>query len=736
MSSLKCSGCELILAVSLLSSVLSSPLPPAQSVDTEVDKDLSNFILSYDLNSNASRNAIRTKQSELMQSFMNTSVDPCENFYDYACGNWEKYNPIPKDKWKYSTTQLLQSNLQLKLKELLSEPIDDENKLDNDHPRSAMDKAKLYYKNCLNQEAKITEVKAEPLLKFINELGGWPVLDKNYWQRHKKFDWEELAANTTFVGNGILIGFDVVKNPTISTEYTIFLKQTTLGMVNRDNYLKEENSKNLEAYRLFVEKVLRLLNVDEERAHNVSTEIVNFEVLLANATLPLEATKTEHYYQLNVTQLSKAFGYIDWKKYITNVQGADVKMNQTVLIQLGVKYFENLYHLLRKTRNDTLANYMIWRCVLYVLINLGNDFRAPLNEFAKTVTGQVEPTPLWKICVNQVNTGMGMATSGMFIRKYFDETSKNETIKIINSLKETFDENLLELDWLDADTKSYASKKANAMRVAAGYPDYIRSEESLNILYKDINITEGTHFENCLSVTKHNWRKSRDRLFKPYDKNQWQMPPTIVNALYDFVANRILVLASILQPPIYHQYYPQSLNYGAMGMFMGHEIIHGFDDIGRQFDLEGNPLDWWTPKAMSHFDEKKKCFLNQYDDLSKQDQSFKSIATLSENLADNGGIRLAYKAYSKWKQSNGHLVKDEAFSNMKLNEDQLFFLSFAQTFCAATRPEALIESKSYEAHSPEKYRILGALMNFDKFSEAFECPIGSRLNPSEKCRLW
>lgn len=730
---------ELLLAVFFLGSVKSSPISIDSVNDTSlneilyVDQQLYIAIQSNDWTSTnpveAFQPDFRATQSKLMQSFMNTSINPCENFYDYACGNWEKMNPIPNDKWKFSTTQALQRDLLYKLKELLSEAID-ENEMKADPP-SAINKAKLFYKNCLKQEAA-SKPGNETLLEYLKNLGGFPLLDEN-WSK-EKFDWLQLSIDTAYVGNGIMIAFDVVRNPTVPTNYTIYLKQTTLGLINRDNYVKKENAKNLEAYRLFVKKVLLLLNIDEQKAQNASDEIVDFEVKLANATLPMEATKSMSFYQLNITELSKGFRYIDWKKYISGIQGAEAQMNQTVVMQLGVKYFENLYFLLKDTKKITLANYMMWRCMLFVINNLGSSFRATLDELTKTVTGQVEPVALWQHCVSQVNGAMGMAVSAMFIRKYFDESSKNETIKMINSIKESFNETLYELDWLDESTKTYAREKAEAMQTAAGYPEYVRSEESLNKLYKDVQIVAGNHFENFLSVIKHNWRKNRDRIFKAFERNQWHLPPTIVNALYDFGANRMLILAGILQPPIYHQDHPQSVNYGAIGMFIGHEIIHGFDDTGRKFDSGGCPYNWWSPKSLSHFEEKKKCFLSQYENLSKEDESFKSIATIGENLADNGGIRLAYKAYMKWKRTNG--VMADTFWDMALSEDQLFFLSFAQTFCAAIRPEALVESKGYEAHSPERYRIRGALMNFEKFSEAFKCPLGSRYNPIEKCRLW
>ncbi|XP_055852759.1 neprilysin-4-like [Episyrphus balteatus] len=681
---------------------------------------------------NISRDAIRAKQSEVMQSFINESVDPCDDFYEYACGNWEKHNPIPNDKWQYSTIQLLHHNLENELRELLMEPISHEK------PPSAMDKAKMYYKNCVDKEATAKRG-VEPLLKFVKDLGGWPVLDENW--NENEFDWIQLAINSSYIGNGVIIAYEVEKNPTISTEYTIFMEQTTLGMTNRDNFLKPENSKNLEAYRNLIERVLLMLDVNAQKAKNVSHEIVNFEILLANATVPPESTKTLPYFQPPLSLLKSAYAYLDWNRYIAGIQqkhSSEINENQTVLMQLGVQYYENLYYVLLQTENVTMANYMIWRSVLFVMISLDDNFRGAWDDFNTAVTGQVEPNPLWKICVNQVNWNMGMATSGMFIRKYFDESSKNETIKIINSLKETFDENLSELEWIDDGTKSYASKKANAMRIAAGYPDYIRSEKILNKLYQDIEIMEGKHFENCLSLTKHTRQKSRDRLFKPFDKDHWFLPPTMVNALYDTGANRIIILAGLLQPPVFHKYFPQSLNYGAMGMFMGHELIHGFDDIGRKFDVVGNSLKWWSNESIAHFEERQKCFLEQYEVYAKKDQTFKSIATLSENLADNGGLRLAFKAYKKWQMTNNNSksIEDETFPKMKFNEEQLFFLSFAQLFCSALRPEALVESRSYEAHSPRKYRVLGALTNFDEFSKAYGCPLNSTMNPVKKCRLW
>lgn len=694
--------------------------------------DASSSMNSLPWRQNISRDAIRARQSEDMKRFMNEAIDPCDDFYEYACGNWEKHNPIPNDKWQHSTIHLLHNNLENELRELLMEPISHE------MPPSATDKVKVFYKNCVDRDA-IVQRGIEPLLMTIKDLGGWPVLDDDWMEDN--FDWIQLVIDLSFIGNGVIIGYDVEKNPSIPTEYTIFLEQTTLGMTNRDNFLKAENVKNLEAYRNLIEKVLLMLDVKEQKAKNVSQEIVDFEIFLANATIPPEATKILPYFQPSISLLNSAYPYIDWVRYFAGIQHrniSEINQNKTVLLQLGVKYYENLYYVLLQTENATLANYMIWRFVLFSMNSLDDHFRSAWNDFNAAITGQVEPNPLWKICVNQVNWNMGMATSSMFIRKYFDESSKNETIEIINSLKKNFDENLKELEWIDDTTKAYASKKSNAMRIAAGYPDYIRSEKILNKLYDGIQMNEGRHFENILNMTKHARQKSREILFKPFNKDLWFQPPTMVNALYDTGGNRIIILAGLLQPPVFHKFFPQSLNYGAMGMFMGHELIHGFDDIGRNFDVDGNSLKWWSPEAIAEFEKRQKCFLDQYEVYAKKDQTFKSIATLSENLADNGGLRLSFKAYKKWKETNSK-SKDfhlETFPNMKFNEDQLFFLSFAQLFCSAIRPEALLESRSYEAHSPRQYRVLGALTNFEEFSKAFNCPLNSTMNPVKKCRLW
>ncbi|XP_055905883.1 neprilysin-4-like [Eupeodes corollae] len=682
-----------------------------------------------------SEESIRAIQAKIMKSYMNFSVDPCDDFYEYACGNWENVHPIPKDKSEYSLFSLLNNNIQNELREILTQPITSINH--SKQELSAEEKAKVYFMTCIDEET-INRRGVDPLLYFIDELGGWPVLDENNWSE-KEFDWLQLSIKTTLLGYPAVIFSDVEMDLRNSTRYAIYLEEGRLGLSNRDDYLNSDNEDHLDAYRNLIVTVLRLLDVDPEKAEETSKEIVDFEIQLANITTDphVRVDLNEMYIPKTIAELNIEYENIDWIAFFSGILETRLHPNQTIVV-LSANYYGNLTRLLKDVEPKTLANYMIWRGIHPFLDGLDENFRAALQTFKEALTGQKEPLPRWKECLKEVNTQVGMATGAMFVQRYFDEDSKNETVGLLSEVKDAFTETLMGLEWIDERTKELAHNKVNKTKLAVGYPDFILNPTELNKLYSDLKVMPEKRFENTLNLVKYSSRERRVRFSKNVDKEMWPSAPAVVNAFFEQTNNRIVIPVGILQPPVFHKNFPRALNYGSMGAFVGHELTHGFDDVGREFDSAGNMIPWWSMEAVKGFQEREKCFVDQYGNFSVNGKFLPGIMSKGENIADNGGVRQAFRVYRKWQIANKKSKRDstEAMPGLNLTNDQLFFVAYGQSWCNAIRPEALENRLQTNFHCPGKFRVIGALANFEDFSDVFQCPVGSKMNPTKKCRMW
>lgn len=308
---------------------------------------------------------------------------------------------------------------------------------------------------------------------------------------------------------------------------------------------------------------------------------------------------------------------------------------------------------------------------------------------------------------------------------------------MIHDIRQVFLTNLNKVEWMDEETKEKAKEKAQAIRENIGYPDYLTNKTALAMMYKGFEIKKDNYFQNMVETFKFYNLKNYKRLGKPVDKGRWGMTPPTVNAYYSSTDNKIAFPAGILQRPFYDHRFPNSLNYGGIGMVVGHEITHGFDDNGRQFNKDGNLARWWSNKSIAAFKNKTACLEKQYSGYKFHGKNLKGIQTLGENIADNGGIKQAFQAYQNWKERsrNGHpeppLPGLENFS-----DEQIFFLGFAQIWCSKYRYEAALSQINFGVHSPGKFRVIGSLSNFDEFSKAFSCKKGSPMNPEKKCIVW
>ncbi|XP_065371462.1 neprilysin-4 [Calliphora vicina] len=795
-------------------------------------------------NAQGTKETIREAQARTMKKYMDESVEPCEDFYKYVCGNWEKHHPIPKDKAGFDTFEMLRENLDVVLKELLESKTHETSQVPtkkiqhiesntyeqlpntqadivknlqeesnqelqkekirehivqkrnvlgqilmryrrhslftntkrkrftgnhtaeihhslthtkhhgNSHtdlhnsqehfPGHEQDisqidaqiKARHLYQSCTNN--KLLEKRGiQPLLHLVENLGGWPVLDPKW--NAQNFDWLNLTAHLRRYNNDILIVQWVGPDIKNSDENIIQFDQTNLGLPTREYYLQDVNAKYLHAYQRFMSEVMYKLGAPKVTAMKTAADLIIFETQLASITAPAEKrlNVTKLYRRMTISELHNRIPEIDWSRYLTILQQRPIEPSEEIVIY-ATDYMEELVNLLSDTDSKTIANYLLWRFVRHRINNVDDRFDDVKQTFYHALFGREESPSRWKVCISQVNTNMGMALGSMFVRKYFDENSKKDTLKMTHELQQAFRDILQTTDWLDTQTKHLAELKVNAMSLKIGYPDFILNTDELNAKYAGIIIDPDKYFENTLNVLLHTTKTEQNKLNEPVNKTTWQTAPAIVNAYYSRNKNQIMFPAGILQPPFYHRHFPRSLNFGGIGVVIGHELTHGFDDKGRLFDRNGSIHKWWSDTAIKGFDERARCIISQYGNYTVGEVgiALNGESTQGENIADNGGIRQAFHAYKKWLKENPEEAVDERLPGINMTGEQLFFLNFGQVWCGAMRPEAVRNKLNTAIHSPGRYRVIGTLSNSVDFAKQFNCPLGSPMNPMHKCSVW
>ncbi|XP_029035682.1 neprilysin-4-like isoform X3 [Osmia bicornis bicornis] len=478
--------------------------------------------------------AIRKAQAKIMLKYMDKSADPCEDFYQYACGNWARHNPIPKDKAAYDTFEMIRESLDTVLKELLEDPIIRGMELNTE---DATVKAKYLFQSCMNYE--ILEQRMErPLIQLLDELGGWPILRPN-WDP-EKFDWLLLVAQLRLYNNDILISEWVAPDIKNSDQYVIQFDQTSLGLPTRDYFLQPSNTIYLKAYKNYLIKIATLLGASLKNATVDADELIEFETKLAKITSTPDERRnvSELYQRMSIGELRILVPQINWHRYLTIVLARPTNVSEPVVVY-ALQYIQDLVNLLSKTSPRTVANYLLWRFVRHRVNNLDDRFQEAKQKFYYILFGREQAPSRWKNCVAQVNSNMGMAVGSMFVKKYFDEKSKNDTLSMTREIQRSFRELLNQTSWIDDETKELATEKVNAMLLRIGYPDFILQPELLNERYKDVVIRPDKYFENTLNILQHLTRVEQDRLGSPVNKTLWNTAPAVVNAYYSRSKNRI-----------------------------------------------------------------------------------------------------------------------------------------------------------------------------------------------------
>uniref|UniRef100_A0A8C8B042 Phosphate regulating endopeptidase homolog X-linked n=1 Tax=Otus sunia TaxID=257818 RepID=A0A8C8B042_9STRI len=674
-------------------------------------------------------------------SKINQSIDPCEDFYRFACDGWIYNHPIPEDMSNYGVYPWLRHNVDLKLKALLEKPISKR------RDSEAVQKAKILYASCMN-ENKIEKADVKPLLSILRHSPfRWPVLESNIgteglWSERRFSLVQALATLRGQYSNSVFIRLYVAADDKISNRYILKLDQASLSLASREDYL--ENTTEAKSYRdaflQFMVDTAVLLGANASRAEHDMKSVLRLEVKIAEIMIPYENRTSEVMYnKMNISELSAMIPQFDWLGYIKKVidtrlypELKDIGPSENVIVRVP-QYFKDLFRILENERKKTLANYLVWRMVYSRLFNLSRRFQYRWLEFSRVIHGTTTLLPQWDKCVDLVESALPYVVGKMFVNAHFQEDKKEMMEELTEGIRWAFIDMLeKENDWMDSETKRKAYEKAKAVMAKVGYPQFIMNDTYINEDIKTVSVRLAAFFFYILQPFF--------TLFHCCLKSKWFTSPTTVNAFYSASTNQIRFPAGELQKPFFWgREYPRSLSYGAIGVIVGHEFTHGFDSNGRKYDKNGNLDPWWTTDSEERFKEKTKCMINQYNNYywKRAGLHVKGKRTLAENIADNGGLREAFRAYRRWITEKRGGEEEPLLPGLEFTHNQLFFLSYAHVRCNSFRPESAREQIYIGAHSPPQFRVIGAMSNFEEFRKAFNCPTNTTMNRgAESCRLW
>jgi endothelin-converting enzyme/putative endopeptidase len=642
---------------------------------------------------------------------MDRTADPCVDFFRYTCGGWMKNNPIPPDQARWDVySKLANDNLQF-----LWGILDDLSKPAVSRT-PAQQKIGDYFASCMDTAA-IEKRGAEPIQPVLKQIAAM--------KSKSEFAGWLAAQHLTGAHGDLMFGFGAQQDFGDATQVIAFAVGGGLGLPDRDYYLKSD-AKSVEQRQKYVEhvaKMLVLVGESDAQAKTDAATVMRMETALAKATLSRVDKRDPYklFHKMTPAELEKITPSFDWKAYFDRTGLGGV---QTVNVT-EPEYFKALDAQLQSESLENWKVYLRWHVVSGAAQFLSKSFVD--EDFAfnrKYLHGIDEQKPRWKRCVGDVDHLLGEALGQEFVRRTFTEKTKAETVRMTELIEKAMAQEINGLDWMSPETKKQALIKLNGIRNKVGYPDQWRD-------YSAVQITASDLFGNYQSAASFEVHRDLKKIGKPVDKNEWGMTPPTVNAYYNPQMNDINFPAGVLQPPLYDPKMDDAPNYGNTGSTIGHELTHGFDDEGRQFDAAGNLKDWWTPEDAKKFEEKINCVRDQFSGyVVVDDIKINSKLTSGEDVADLGGTLLAYMA---WR---------EATKDLKLQPeggftpDQRFFIGFAQWACENARPEELRANAITDPHSPGKYRINGIVSDLPEFHQAFGCKAGQPMVRANACKVW
>ena len=640
---------------------------------------------------------------------LDKTVDPCTDFYQYACGGWLASNTIPADRASWGTGEMLGERNRIVLKDIL------EHAEDSSTPRSAVEqKIGDYYFACMD-EPTVNARGYDPItpdLTRIDALNDKAAIRDEVPHLHREGDdvFFEFGSETDLKDSGRTIGA---------------VNQGGLGLPDRDFYLNQDARAQQirKGYVDHIQKMLQFTGESPDRATADANAVLGFETLLAQHTLDRASRRNPDniYHTTTVAELAKLCPFFSWPAFFSAV-GAP-KMESVNIDHPD--FFIGLNAAIDATSVADLKAYLKWHAIHQRAPFLSQPFVDENFAFySRTLRGVRELSARWKRCVDSTNFSLGDALGQKYVDVTFGAEGKQRTLNMVHAIEREMNDNLGKLDWMTPETKKEAFIKLQAVTNRIGFPDKWRD-------YSAVRIVRDDFAGNWLRAAESEVQRDFGKIGKPVDRSEWPMSTPTVNAGYFPEENSINFPAGILQPPLYSNNTDDSANFGAGGAIIGHELTHGFDDEGRKFDAKGNLRDWWTKADTDEFQKRAKCLIDEYAKFEAvPGQHLNGELTLGENTADLGGLRLAFLALMD------SLKGQEPAVVNGFTAEQRFFLSYGQAWCQLQRPQMASMQIHTDPHSPPRYRVNGIVQNMPEFQRAFSCSVGKPMVAAPACRIW
>src|SRR5271169_2631717 len=640
------------------------------------------------------------------------SVDPCVDFYQYACGNWIKNSEIPADRaaWQ-SFSELDESNLEIE-KGIL------EKAASGGASRSPIDqKIGDMYGSCMDEKA--VDARGIDPIK--------PELERVAAVKDKQALIDELA-HLHMVGGSSLFSFYSNSDLHNADQVIAYIDQGGLSLPDRDYYVKDDADK-VEMRKHLIEYATELFTLagqTPQQAASSAQQVLLVETLLAadsmDRTKRRDPKNRDHKMTRDEALALAPDFYLN--RYFTAVGAPEF----SALNVVNPDFFRQVDGVVASLPLDSLKTYVTWHVLRAAAPWLSPPFVAANFKMRQALTGQKQIQDRWKRCVDLVDGSLGEALGQRYVEATFGAEGKQRMLKMVDALEKSLDEDIQNLSWMSADTKKQAKVKLQAIRNKIGYPDEYRDYSGVVIQRDDLlgNVQRADEFESKRQIAK---------IDKALDRKEWGMTPPTVNAYYSGSFNEIVFPAGILEPPFFDKSMDDAVNFGGIGLVIGHELTHGFDDQGRKYDPQGNLRDWWTEQDGKEFEKRVSCVADEYSNFVAVDNmKLNGRLTLGENTADNGGARIALMALE-------HMIADdktgkEGQSIDGYTPEQRFFLGFGRVWCEKQRPEYLRMQVSTNPHSPGKYRVDGVVQNMTEFQKAWGCKAGQPMVSANACHVW
>ena len=646
-----------------------------------------------------------------LANFDNTT-SPSEDFYQYACGGWMEANPLTPEYARYGIFDQLEKENQEKLKVLIEEL--------GSKPQaegSVGAKIQMMYNMGLDSLKRNADGAAPVAgqLEAIKAVSDMKELSAMVGKMH-------VESSSPFFG--FYIGADE-KNSTMNL---LQFYQGGISMSDRDYYLLDDEStvKIRNAYREYVNRLFTLAGYSEQEAAEATEAVISLETEIAKVSVDRATLRDVHknYNKMTVKEFTSRFDFIDWEIFFKETgicKSQELNAGQ-------IPFFEGLTKVLKKTSLDDQKDYLAFKLLNAASNYLSDDFvNANFDFYGRALQGKEELQPRWKSALAVVNRSLAEAFGQMYVEKYFPASSKEKMLEMVANLQTALGERIADLEWMSDETKAKAQEKLGTFIVKVGYPDKWKD-------YSSLEIKNDSYWANICRANVFAHKDMMEDEGQPVDRTKWAMSPQTVNAYYNPTTNEICFPAAILQPPFFNAEADDAVNYGGIGVVIGHEMTHGFDDQGRNYDKDGNLSAWWTEEDAEKFNERAKVLVEQYDRIIVLDSLHADGSyTLGENIADQGGLLVSHQAYMNTLKGKETPADIDGFTH-----NQRFYIGYANLWAQNLRPQEIMRRTKTDVHSLGKWRVNAALKNIDDFYTAFDIKEGDAmyLSPEERINIW